>query len=185
MYRDVRNLVVPGQWVLLAAASGTGKSTYLRHLATSLASSCQLPSEVVFLPQEALIFNELSLLENVLFPVSVSDASPHVRAFAEGAIRSLSLEGMESGGEAQRVVLARTLSSIYRNQLQGISVKWLLLDECINAVDEDGERAFFDLLRSTLRNKDCVVISVSHRQSTRRFHDRVIPLQEVLLSVVK
>ena len=66
-----------------------------------------------------------------------------------------------SAGQQQRVALARSL-------FHGVSV--LVMDEALNAIDEDTEKSVFQFLRE---HKDfgCALI-VTHRESTLRFCDK-------------
>jgi putative ATP-binding cassette transporter len=70
-----------------------------------------------------------------------------------------------SGGEQQRIAIARAL-------LQ--KPNWLFLDEATSALDENSEAELYGLLRERL--PDTAIISIGHRQSLRRFHDRFMEL---------
>ena len=66
-----------------------------------------------------------------------------------------------SPGEQQRLAFARALL---------LRPSWLFLDEATSALDEDSEAILYALILETLRG--CAVISVAHRRSIARFHDR-------------
>ena len=73
-----------------------------------------------------------------------------------------------SGGEAQRVSLARALA---------LGPRLLLLDEPAAGLDADSRRAFLDDLAALLRERSITVVHVSHRaEEVLRIADRVAVL---------
>ncbi|MBB2975237.1 ATP-binding cassette subfamily C protein CydD [Microbacterium endophyticum] len=75
-----------------------------------------------------------------------------------------------SGGEAQRVAVARAL---YR--LRSTSARVLLLDEPSSALDSETEAALWAQLRAEA-NTGAAVILISHRTSSRVIADRIVRL---------
>ena len=73
-----------------------------------------------------------------------------------------------SPGEQQRLSFARALL---------VKPDWLFLDEASSALDEATERAMYGLLAERLPN--LTMISIAHKPSVVRFHDRRIVLDPV------
>jgi ABC-type multidrug transport system fused ATPase/permease subunit len=130
-----------------------------------------------FIPQEPIILNK-SIKENILrFNPSVSDeeifvalekaqANDFVKNLPDKISTMMGNQGIRfSGGEKQRIVLARVLA---RNP------KILILDEATSALDSENEDQILSTLRS-LSNHITVII-VSHRESTANKADYVISL---------
>lgn len=114
-----------------------------------------------------------SVIRNVELPLRWRglDAASR-RATALAALEHLSVVQLAdrkalslSGGEAQRVSLARALA---------IEPSLLLLDEPAAGLDAEARRAFFDDLESALEDRATTVVHVSHRaEEALRLADRV------------
>ncbi|MEV7692596.1 thiol reductant ABC exporter subunit CydD [Microbacterium sp. NPDC089189] len=76
-----------------------------------------------------------------------------------------------SGGQAQRVAVARAL---YR--LRRTSARVLVLDEPTSALDADIEAALWETVRRVADDEDAGVLLVSHRTSARAIADTVVTL---------
>ena len=72
-----------------------------------------------------------------------------------------------SGGEQQRVALARALLA---------KPDWLFLDEATASLDPEAEAHFYALLRERL--PDATLVSIAHRPSVARYHDRTLRLRD-------
>ena len=78
---------------------------------------------------------------------------------------------MLSGGQEQRLILARTL---YRLMYQGATL--LLLDEPTAALDPLAEQAFYRQYEQMTEGRSAIFIS--HRLASTQFCDRVLVLKE-------
>ena len=130
-----------------------------------------------YIPQEPLILNA-TVRENLLrFHPQASEeemiealkqslAWPFVEKLPEGLDTVLGDKGVRiSGGERQRIVLARVLIG---------KPKLIILDEATSALDYESESFIRETIRS-LREKTTVLI-IAHRMATIRGADRAIVL---------
>lgn len=162
----------PGEVTAVSGPSGSGKSTLLDLIAGFLKPAggtlildgrdlLPLPPEqrpVSLLLQSESLFEHLSAERNVALglPPRTADADTLIAR----ALDEVGLEGMGrrraatlSGGEKQRVALARTL---LRDR------KILLLDEPFSALDDETRKAIRALVRELTRRKGWITLLVSH-----------------------
>lgn len=127
----------PGETIALIGPNGSGKSTGIRLLAgdiTSPTSRVERPEAVGFLDQAPALFPHMSVLDNVAFgPRCAGVAKAKARERARAELAAVGMAGLEqrnprqlSGGQAQRVALARLLA---------VNPQLLLLDEPFAALD--------------------------------------------------
>lgn len=169
---------LPGEHVLLLGASGAGKSTLLRVLAglwPAAAGRVDIPpGRRAFLPQQAYLPTG-SLRRAVCYPMAedaVADERVHEALTAVGLAHVLPwLDRHEawalrlSGGEAQRLAIARALLA---------APEHLLLDEATAHLDEASEQALYALIRQRLPGAS--ILSVAHRPALASFHHRTVVL---------
>ena len=171
----------PGQGVLISGASGAGKSTLFRALAGIWPyghGEVSKPegTRALFLPQRPYLTID-TLRAQLLYPtpaqVPGDDVLREVLAacglpqFAMRLDEEQHWAQMLSGGEQQRIAIARAL--IHRPD-------WLFLDEATSALDEASEAALYGLLAERLPGT--AVISVGHRASLAKFHQRRIEIAD-------
>jgi vitamin B12/bleomycin/antimicrobial peptide transport system ATP-binding/permease protein len=166
-----------GARILVSGPSGSGKSTLLRTL-SGIWPYCEgdisLPAggRKLFLPQRPYL--PLGSLRDALcYPDSPSRhgkdevkealATAGLQAFTRRLDEEANWALQLSPGEQQRVAFARALLS---------RPSWLFLDEATSALDEDSEAMLYSTIFERLPR--CAVISVAHRGSLARFHDRQV-----------
>jgi iron complex transport system ATP-binding protein len=185
--------VARGEWVALIGPNGAGKTTILRALAglvpfagwvsvneRAVASSSRrdVAREVALVPQKPSTPPELTVVEYVLL-----GRTPHMgyfasesredRLYAERAIARLGLRrfvgrplGSLSGGELQRVVLAKALAQ---------DAPILLLDEPTSALDLGRQQQALELVDELRREGELTVVSAMHDLSlASQYVDRLL-----------
>ncbi len=180
---DISFEIPAGKTVAVVGPSGSGKSTLARLLfrfydvnAGCIAINGQdirsvtqlsLRQAIGIVPQDTVLFND-TVEYNIAYgrtgasrkEVEAAAAAAHIHAFIastpKGYDTMVGERGLKlSGGEKQRVAIARTL-------LKNPPV--LIFDEATSALDSANERAIQAELQSAARNKTALVIA--HRLST-------------------
>jgi iron complex transport system ATP-binding protein len=192
---DFSAKVERGEWIAVIGPNGAGKTTILRALAGLIAFSGQvlvedrgvrsstrrqLARQIALVPQQPQTPPELTVAEYVLL-----GRTPHIGYFAtetrsdrlaaERAMARLSLRqftdrslGSLSGGELQRVVLARALAQ---------EAPTLLLDEPTSALDLGRQQQALELIDGLRRDSELTVISAMHDLSLAgQYADRLLLL---------
>jgi lipoprotein-releasing system ATP-binding protein len=195
--RDLDLQVDEGEMVAVVGASGVGKSTLLHVLGgldrvdrgtvaiggtelTALPDQARVEfrnRKIGFVFQFHHLLPEFSALENAEMPMriarmAVADARPR----AEALLRRVGLgerlthrPGMLSGGEQQRVAVARAL--VMRPAV-------LLADEPTGDLDEATAESLHDLLRDMHRDFGLTSIIATHNPRLAAACDRVLRLHE-------
>jgi lipoprotein-releasing system ATP-binding protein len=185
-----------GERLALVGESGTGKSTLLHLLGaldrptagsitfggreTTSLPDAELASfrnrEIGFVWQTHYLLPEFTALENVMMPLlirgrSLADAAPPALARLEETglkARASHRAGELSGGEQQRVVLARALVG---------NPKFLLADEPTGNLDHRTGEMIIALLTELHRSHGLTSVYVTHNLSFARRCDRVLRLE--------
>ena len=159
--QNVSLAINPGQIVTLIGPNGAGKTTLVKIamglLAPSSGTVTRLPElRIGYMPQRLQVEATMPMLvERFLKLAPQVDASQLPTVLAEvGASHVLkSRLGELSGGELQRVLLARAL--LRKPQL-------LVLDEPTQGVDLKGQAELYQLITTIRDRHDCSVLMVSH-----------------------
>jgi len=153
--------ILPGEFVALLGPSGCGKSTLLRALAgldraVSGTGRIRVPGKVSVVFQDSRLLPWARVLDNVV----LGQAGRVSRDAGRDALREVGLAGREkawphqlSGGEQQRVALARSL--VREPEL-------LLADEPFGALDALTRIAMHRLVEDLWRSHQPAVLLVTH-----------------------
>jgi lipoprotein-releasing system ATP-binding protein len=188
--------VTEGEMLAITGASGVGKSTLLHVLGTldrPDAGTVQVAGQDVFtLPEKQLrafrnrtlgfvfqfhhLLPEFSALENVMMPLLVARCPEgEARERASGLLADLGLTaradhrpGALSGGEQQRVAVARALAS---------SPRVLLADEPTGNLDKETGESLHRLLREINRERRLTLVVVTHNERLAQSSDRTLKLE--------
>lgn len=166
-------------FTVLLGRSGAGKTSLLRALAGLLPATGTpwngLPPQaraVGYLPQEALLFPHLSVLENVAYAVRGPDRLVQAQALLAGlGLEALATLGPSqlSGGQAKRIALARALA-------RGVDL--LLLDEPSAGLDAWTRDEMLDWLLTTSAANGVPVLAATHDHQIAARADGVVLLAQ-------
>lgn len=193
--KKISFLVPPGQTFALVGHSGSGKSTIVRLLFRfydvqsgtikidnqdiSLVTQSSLRQSIGVVPQDTVLFNndirynirygryesEESEIRNA---AAAADIHERILSFPNGYDTLVGERGLKlSGGEKQRVAIARTL-------LKAPAI--VLLDEATSALDTKTERNIQASLAKVCENRTTII--VAHRLSTIIHAHQILVLKE-------
>lgn len=166
-----------GEHVILKGPSGSGKSTLLRTLAgfwpyVKGHISMPAPSEMMFIPQKPYIPMGTSA-EAASYPLETADEEILSLLLVECGLSHL-MEKTDteadwshilSLGEQQKLAFVRVFLR---------KPKWVFLDEATSAMDEETEEKMYRLLTAL---PGTTVISIGHRSTLDKWHDRVLRIE--------
>jgi ATP-binding cassette subfamily B protein/subfamily B ATP-binding cassette protein MsbA len=185
----------PGERVVLAGASGSGKSTILKLIGRFCdpadgeitldgiplhqLSLTQLREAIGFVFQETYLFHT-TIRENIRFgrldatdeEIEQAAAAAHAHDFImqlpDGYDTVVGDRGSKlSGGQKQRIAIARMMIK---------NPNILLLDEAASALDHVSENEVEQALESLFQGR--TIVAVAHRLSTIRRYDRIIVIAD-------
>ena len=166
-----------GEHVILKGPSGSGKSTLLRTLAgfwpyVKGHISMPAPSEIMFIPQkpyipmgtsaEAASYPLETADEEILSPLLMECGLSHLM---EKTDTEADWSHILSLGEQQKLAFVRVFLR---------KPKWVFLDEATSAMDEETEEKMYRLLTAL---PGTTVISIGHRSTLDKWHDRVLRIE--------
>ena len=195
---DISFSVNPGEKVAIVGPSGHGKSTLMKLLfrfydveSGTIRIDEQnikditlksLRSAIGVVPQDTVLFNE-SIFENVRYgnpsasdeevlkAIKLAHLDGFIKQLPDGADTVVGERGLKlSGGEKQRVAIARTI-------LKNPPI--LIFDEATSSLDSHSEQAILSAFREISMNSTSLVIA--HRLSTVIDADRIIFLQNGII----
>ena len=188
-----------GEFVVVAGASGAGKSTILNILGgmdsptsgeiivdgveVSKYSSKELTTyrryDIGFVFQFYNLVQNLTVTENVELATQICknplDVAETVKAVGLEK-RKNNFPAQLSGGEQQRVAIARALAK---------NPKLLLCDEPTGALDYNTGKAVLKLLQDTCREKGMTVVVITHNLALTPMGDKVIQVKNGKVHSIK
>lgn len=192
---------LPGELTAIAGPNGSGKSTTLKAITGEIsyggavringADIRSLPGWKLaglrgVLPQASTMSFPFTVREVVGLGLTAGGARPNAEAGRQiaQALASVDLAGFErryyqelSGGEQQRVQLARVLCQIPHAVRDGEPC-WLLLDEPVSSLDISHQLTIMELAKTFCRQGGGVIAVMHDLNLTAHFADRLILLKK-------
>ncbi|MEO1023369.1 MAG: heme ABC transporter ATP-binding protein [Bacteroidota bacterium] len=203
LLEDVSVFLRPGEITAVIGKNGAGKSTLLKAITGNIAIKTGdiWYGEQVFSPdiqtQLAKVRAVVSQNVQLNFAFTVQEVvnigrSPHSGFFGsmedERIVRAC-LEQVDathladrdyttlSGGEQQRVHIARALAQIWES-VHGDNMGYLLLDEPLASLDISHQHQILDLLQSIAKNGVTVLIIIHDLNLAAQYSDQIIALKQ-------
>lgn len=187
--------IMPGDRIALVGPSGSGKSTLL-HLLGGLdtptsgilawpalgARETLRPGKIGFVFQTQSLLAPMTVVENVEIPLLLGQVSAEkARATALDMLERIELESLAeklpeelSGGQAQRVAMARALVC---------GPKLILADEPTGQLDHPTAQHLFDVLLAALEGTDTALLVATHDMTVAERMHTVWRMQHGTLEV--
>ena len=194
--RDITFEIEKGEICVIVGASGAGKTTLLNILGgmdtltsgkvlldgrdishySSKALTRYRRYDIGFVFQFYNLVPNLTALENVELAAQLSKRPLQPRKVLKQvglAGRMNNFPAQLSGGEQQRVAIARTLAK---------NPKLLLCDEPTGALDYNTGKAILKLLQDTAREKGITVVIITHNQAITAMADRIVEIKNGMVA---
>ena len=183
--KDVNMEVMNGEVVSIIGPSGEGKSTLLKCVAglekpTSGEIRINGKSGMVF--QQFNLFQNLTVLQNVMLPLrlTVKMSKDQARDESVNLLEQLGLAQIAnqypiqiSGGQSQRVAIARTLA---------LNPQLILFDEPTSSLDPFLKKEVLEMIQDIAKAKQRSILLVTHElQFAEKISDRVMELRKGVL----
>jgi putative ABC transport system ATP-binding protein len=196
---NVNFVIEKGEFCVIVGPSGAGKTTVLNMLGGMdscdsgriVLDACEISKlndrkltdyrrlEVGFVFQFYNLVQNLTAIENVELASEICK-EPHDPAEALAAVgladRMLNFPAQLSGGEQQRVSIARAMAK---------NPKILLCDEPTGALDYNTGKNILKLLQDSCRQTGKTIIVITHNLAIKEMADRVIHIKNGMVSKVE
>ena len=184
--------LLAGQVHALMGGNGAGKSTLMKiiagvetpdggELSVEGQSYARLtPAQahglgIYLVPQEPLLFPNLTVRENIVLPIQLDGGKVDERYVGEvvtalGLEKKLnSLPGQLSGGQQQRVAIARALAT---------KPAILLADEPTGNLDSRTSQDVLSLMKVTGRKFSQTMVMITHNEEIAQLSDRIVRIED-------
>ncbi len=196
--RDIEFNAQPGQVTAIIGPNGSGKSTFLKVLSGEIATSgrvllngrdisalkpWQLSAMRGVLPQSSTVAFPFNVLEVVRLGLAdgLAATNDHLpsRALAHVDLRGFEHRSYQdlSGGEQQRVQMARVLAQVWDAQSHD-QPRWLLLDEPVASLDIAHQFTVLDIAKDFAARGGGVIVVMHDLNLTALFADMICVLSQ-------
>ena len=185
IFSNLKLSVKQGEIVSIYGPSGCGKTTVLRMIAgletarpDEIWFDDNVDQNIGFIFQKPVLYPHLNVAKNILLGIKSKLSKSEKLSTVEQSLELVNLSGFEtrsvstlSGGEAQRVVLARALLA---------EPRLLLLDEPFSSLDLNSRRQLASDVKQILNLKNVAAVHVSHDlEEAKIISDRIVNWEDI------